>query len=166
MSDAPKSDAPKSDVPNPRQRPDRATARLGAVQALYERDIAGKAVTDVIAEFEAHWLGQTIEGDEYKEPDVGFFRDIVSGVLADQRAIDRAVDDQLSRGWPLTRIDSVMRAILRAGGYELLRRGDVPARVVIKEYVDVAGSFFEREEAGMINAVLDHLARRARPQEF
>lgn len=154
------------EAPNVKQRPDRATARLGAVQALYEMDLSGKGITDVIAEFEAHWLGQTIEGDEYKPAELTFFRDIVSGVLADQRAIDRAVDDQLSRGWPLARIDSVMRAILRAGAYELMHRADVPARVVIKEYVDVAGSFFEREEAGMVNAVLDHMARRARAREF
>lgn len=147
-------------------KPDRATARLGAVQALYQMDVAGKGVSDVIAEFEAHWLGQTIEGDEYKEADPAFFRDVVAGVLADQRAIDRAVDEQLAKGWPLARIDSVMRAILRAGAYELMRRGDVPARVVIKEYVDVAGSFFDREEAGMINAVLDHLARKTRAHEF
>lgn len=145
---------------------DRATARLGAVQALYQMDVAGKGVSDVLAEFEAHWLGQTIEGDEYKQADPGFFRDIVTGVLADQRAIDRAADEQLARGWPLARIDSVMRAILRAGGYELAHRPDVPARVVIKEYVDVAGSFFDREEAGMVNAVLDALARKARASEF
>jgi len=156
----------EADAPKTKQRPDRSTARLGAVQALYEMDLSGKGITDVIAEFEAHWLGQTIEGDEYKPAELAFFRDIVAGVLDDQRAIDRAVDDQLSRGWPLTRIDSVMRAILRAGAYELMHRNDVPARVVIKEYVDVAGSFFDREEAGMINAVLDQMARRARVAEF
>jgi N utilization substance protein B len=155
-----------SDAPKPRLRPDRATSRLGAVQALYEMDIAGKPVSEVVAEFETHWLGQTIEGDEYKPAELAFFRDVVSGVLTDQRPIDRAVDEQLAKGWPLTRIDSVMRAILRAGSYELMRRPDVPARVVIKEYVDVAGSFFDREEAGMINAVLDHLARKFRAAEF
>lgn len=156
--------APKP--PTPKLRPERANARLGAVQALYEMDIAGKPVTEVVAEFETHWLGQTIEGDEYKPAELAFFRDVLSGVLGDQRAIDRAVDEQLAKGWPLTRIDSVMRAILRAGTYELLRRTDVPARVVIKEYVDVAGSFFEREEAGMVNAVMDALARKMRAPEF
>ena len=91
---------------------------------------------------------------------------MTSGVLADQRAIDRKLDDTLSEGWPLRRVEALMRAILRAGLYELKMRADVPARVVIKEYVDVAGAFFAREESGMINAVLDALAREARPSEF
>ncbi len=87
-------------------------------------------------------------------------------MLAEQGPIDRAVDRTLAKGWPLVRVDAVMRAILRAGSYELLKRKDVPARVVIKEYVDVAGAFFERDEAGMINAVLDALAREYRTEEF
>jgi N utilization substance protein B len=66
----------------------------------------------------------------------------------------------------LTRVDSVMRAILRAGTYELGKRKDIPARVTIKEYVDVAGAFFGREEAGMVNAVLDAMARHLRAEEF
>ena len=147
-------------------RPDRAAARLGAVQALYQMDVSGKGLTDVLAEFESHWLGQEIEGDEYKPAETAFFRDVLSGVLEHQRVIDPMVDDALATGWPLKRIDSVMRAILRAGVYELRNRKDVPARVVIKEYVDVAGGFFGREEAGMINAVLDTLARRLRADEF
>ncbi len=147
-------------------RPDRAAARLGAVQALYQMDVSGKGLTDVLAEFESHWLGQEIEGDEYKPAETAFFRDVLSGVLEHQRVIDPMVDDALATGWPLKRIDSVMRAILRAGVYELRSRKDVPARVVIKEYVDVAGGFFGREEAGMINAVLDALARRLRADEF
>ncbi|MBL8589850.1 MAG: transcription antitermination factor NusB [Methylobacteriaceae bacterium] len=147
-------------------RPDRAAARLGAVQALYQMDVAGKGVNDVLAEFESFWLGRVIEGDEYKPAETGFFRDVLTGVLEHQRVIDPLVDDALAKGWPLKRIDSVMRAILRAGVYELSRRKDVPARVVIKEYVDVAGGFFGREESGMINAVLDALARRLRADEF
>ncbi len=87
-------------------------------------------------------------------------------MLADQELIDRAIDKTLAQGWPLARVDAVMRAILRAGNYELLKRKDVPVRVVIKEYVDVAGAFFERDEAGMINAVLDALARQYRAAEF
>ena len=147
-------------------RPDRAAARLGAVQALYQMDVAGKGVNDVLAEFESFWLGRVIEGDEYNPAETSFFRDVLTGVLEHQRIIDPLVDDALAKGWPLKRIDSVMRAILRAGVYELSRRKDVPARVVIKEYVDVAGGFFGREESGMINAVLDALARRLRADEF
>jgi N utilization substance protein B len=150
----------------PATRPDRGAARLGAVQALYQMEVSAKGLTEVLAEFESHWLGREIEGDEYKPAEVGFFRDVLSGVLDGQRVIDPLVDRTLAEGWPLARIDAVMRAILRAGVYELKSRKDVPARVVIKEYVDVAGSFFGREESGMINAVLDRLARQLRADEF
>ena len=87
-------------------------------------------------------------------------------MVKDQVAIDRAIDQTLAEGWPLRRIEALMRAILRAGAFELLKRGDIPARVVIKEYVDVAGAFFDRDEVGMINAVLDALARKNRVKEF
>ncbi len=97
---------------------------------------------------------------------MAFFRDVVSGVLKDQHAIDRGLDAALARGWPLKRVEALMRAILRAAYYELKGRPDVPARVVITEYVDIAGAFFGPEESGMINAVLDALARESRPAEF
>ena len=144
----------------------RATARLGAVQALYQMDVAGKGIAEVLAEFESHWLGQTIEGDEYLPADTRLFRDLLGGVMADQHALDREIDRTLSDGWPLKRVEAVMRAILRAGAYELKARKDVPARVAINEYVDIAGAFFDREEAGMVNAVLDRIARTMRPAEF
>jgi N utilization substance protein B len=144
----------------------RAAARLAAVQALYQMEVADKGLNDILAEFESHWIGREVEGAQYKPAEMSLFRDILSGVLADQRAIDRGLDDTLAQGWPLKRIEALMRAILRAGLYELRARPDVPARVVIKEYVDVAAAFFAKEEAGMINAVLDTLARQARPKEF
>lgn len=147
-------------------KPERSPARLGAVQALYQMDVSGKGLPDVIAEFETFWLGREVEGDEYRPAETEFFRDILQGVLKDQRALDVMADETLADGWPLKRIEAVMRAILRAGSYELKKRTDVPARVVIKEYVDVAGAFFDAQEAGMINAVLDRLARRLRPKEF
>ena len=96
----------------------------------------------------------------------GVEADIPLAPLADQAPLDRAINDSLVAGWPLTRIDSVMRATLRGGAYELKKRRDIPARVVIKEYVDVGGAFFGREESGMINAVLDELARSFRAKEF
>jgi N utilization substance protein B len=130
----------------------RAAARLAAAQALYE--------------FEAHWIGREVEGDQYNPAELAFFRDVVSGVLKDQHAIDRGLDAALARGWPLKRVEALMRAILRAAYYELKGRPDVPARVVITEYVDIAGAFFGPEESGMINAVLDALARESRPAEF
>ena len=144
----------------------RSSARLAAVQALYQMEVADAGLADIIAEFESHWIGQEVEGDQYKPAELAFFRDVASGVLADQRAIDRQLDDSLTAGWPLRRVEALMRAILRAGLYELKSRPDVPARVAIKEYVDIAGAFFAREESGMINAVLDTLARAVRPGEF
>jgi N utilization substance protein B len=145
---------------------ERSAARLAAVQALYQMEVAGKGLNDILAEFEAHWIGQEVEGDQYKPAELTLFRQIVSGVLADQLAIDRTLDETLAAGWPLRRVEALLRAILRAGLYELKARHETPPRVVIKEYVDVAGAFFEREEAGMINAVLDRLARAERAADF
>jgi transcription antitermination protein NusB len=144
----------------------RSAARLAASQALYQMEIADKGLNDILAEFEAHWLGQEIEGDAYAPADLVFFRDVVSGVQRDQLPIDRALDDTLAKGWPLRRVEALMRAILRAAFYELRSRPDVPARVAVTEYVDVAAAFFGPEESGMINAVLDALARQTRPAEF
>ena len=144
----------------------RSAARLAAVQALYQMEVADKGLNDILAEFEAHWIGREIEGDQYNPAELAFFRDVVSGVQRDQFAIDRALDDALAKGWPLKRVDALMRAILRAAFYELQSRADVPARVAIMEYVDVAGAFYGVDESGMINAVLDALARQARPDEF
>ncbi len=144
----------------------RSAARLAAVQALYQMEVTGKGLKEILAEFETWWIGQEVEGDQYKPAEIAFFRSIVSGVLENQVGIDRAIDQTLAEGWPLRRIEALMRAILRGGAFELLRRADIPARVAIKEYVDVAGAFFDRDEAGMINAVLDALARKTRSGEF
>jgi N utilization substance protein B len=144
----------------------RSAARLAASQALYQMEIADKGLNDILVEFEAHWLGQEIEGDAYTPADLAFFRDVVSGVQRDQLPIDRALDETLAEGWPLRRVEALMRAILRAALYELRNRPDVPARVALTEYVDVAAAFFGPEECGMINAVLDALARQTRPAEF
>ena len=145
---------------------ERSAARLAAVQALYQMDVTGKTLPDIFAEFETYWIGMEVEGDQYNPAELAFFRDILSGVLKDQESLDRAIDATLVAGWPLARIDSVMRATMRGGAYELKKRRDVPARVVIKEYVDVAGAFFGPDEAGMINAVLDGMARQYRADEF
>ena len=141
----------------------RAAARLAAVQALYQMDVAKKGINEILAEFEAHWIGQEVEGDQYKPAELAFFRSILEGVLAEQIDVDLLVDRALQQGWPLSRVEAVLRAILRAGTYELRSRKDVPARVVIVEYTDIAGAFFEAEEVGMVNAVLDSLAHRLRP---
>ncbi|ARN82693.1 transcription antitermination factor NusB [Methylocystis bryophila] len=144
---------------------ERSNARLAVVQALYQMEVAGKGLHEVQAEFEAHWMGREIEGAQYRPAAVGFFREVLGGVLEEQRLIDTKIDAALSGGWPLSRIETVMRAILRAGAFELMRRPDVPASVAIKEYVDVAGAFFGPTECGMINAVLDRLARETRAAE-
>ncbi len=147
-------------------REHRANARLAAVQALYQMDVAGKGINEILAEFETFWIGQEVEGDQYKPAEIEYFRDVLNGVLADQQALDTQIDSTLQEGWPLRRVEAVMRAVLRAGAYELKKRRDVPVRVVITEYVDIAAAFLARDEVGMINAVLDALARKLRADEF
>jgi N utilization substance protein B len=144
----------------------RSAARLAAVQALYQMDVAGTGVEQILREFEAHWIGREVDGDTYKPAEIAFFKSVVDGVLTHQGEIDREIDAMLADGWPLARVEAVMRAVLRAGLFELRHRTDVPARVVVSEYVDVASAFFAKEEAGMTNAVLDALARTRRPLEF
>ena len=152
--------------PEDRKANRRGAARLAAVQALYQMDIAGTGLNDILAEFESHWIGREVEGAQYLPAEAAFFRDVVSGVVREQRKLDPLIDDALARGWPLKRIEAIMRAVLRAGAYELDHRGDVPARVVVAEYVDVAHAFVDRDETGMVNAVLDQLARQLRAGEF
>jgi N utilization substance protein B len=156
----------KADVPQPKKANRRGAARLAAVQALYQMDIAGAGLNDVFAEFESHWLGSEVEGEKYLPAEAAFFRDVVSGVVRDQKELDPLIDHALARGWPLKRIDAIIRAVLRAGSYELQHRKDVPARVVVTEYVDVANAFVDNDETGMVNAVLDQIARKFRADEF
>ncbi len=144
----------------------RGVARLAAVQALYQMDIAGTGLADILAEFESHWLGGEIEGSKYLPAEAAFFRDLVGGTVREQRKLDPMIDRALERGWPLKRIEALIRAVLRAGAYELDQRKDIPARVVVSEYVDVARAFVDRDETGMVNAVLDQLARQLRDGEF
>ncbi len=144
----------------------RSAARLAAVQALYQMDMTAIDLTRVIAEFEAHRLGQKIEGTQYHDAEVAFFRDLVEGVVREQLRIDPLIDRHLAEGWRLNRLDSILRAILRAGAYEILMRDDVPPRVVISEYLDLAHAFFAGEEPKVVNGILDKLAREARPREL
>ncbi|HEX7532703.1 MAG TPA: transcription antitermination factor NusB [Methyloceanibacter sp.] len=144
----------------------RSAARLVAVQALYQMDMTGIDLNEVIAEFETHRLGKEIEGSQYCDAEAAFFRDLVEGVVREQLKIDPLVDKQLAEGWRLTRVDSILRAILRAGAYEILSRDDVPARVVISEYVDIAHAFFGDDEPKVVNGILDKLGHKARPREF
>ena len=144
----------------------RGAARLAAVQALYQMDIAGTDLSDILAEYESHRLGGEVDGDKYLPADAVLFREIVRGVVTDQRALDPVIDNALSKGWPLKRVEALVRAVLRAGCFELQNRKDIPARVIVSEYVDVANAFVDRDETGMVNAVHDRPARNARVHEF
>jgi len=144
---------------------ERTAARLAAVQALYQMDIAATDLPDVLAEFEARFMREGV-GEKFPRTESDFFRDIVEGVVREQRMLDPLVDEALNANWPLKRIETILRSVMRAGAYELKHRSDIPARVVVSEYVNVASAFLDREETGMVNAVLDHLARHARAAEF
>jgi transcription antitermination protein NusB len=157
---------PGGDRKDERKANRRGAARLAAVQALYQMDIAGTGLNDILAEFESHWIGREVEGAQYLPAEAAFFRDVVSGVVREQRRLDPLVDQVLAEGWPLKRVEAILRAVLRAGAYELGHRSDVPARVVVSEYVDVANAFVDKDETGMINAVLDQIARQFRAGEF
>ena len=152
--------------PNSRNAQARTAARLAAIQALYQMDMTAIDLTNVIAEFEAYRLGQEVEGCQYPHAEAEFFRDIVEGVVREQRRIDPLIDRHLAEGWRLNRVDSILRASLRAGAYEMLMRKDVPPRVIITEYVDLAHAFFEGEEPKVVNGILDKLGHEERPQDF
>jgi len=151
---------------NERKANRRGAARLAAVQALYQMEIAGTGLNEILAEFESHWMGREVEGAQYLPAEAAFFREIVAGVLREQRSLDPLVDTTLAQGWPLKRVDAILRAVLRAGAYELANRSDIPARVVVSEYVDIANAFIDSEETGMVNAVLDTLAHQFRAGEL
>ena len=141
----------------------RSAARLAAVQALYQQDMEGTALPQLLREFHDHRLGATIGDVTYNEPERDFFDDIVTGANSRHEEIDQLITDRLAEGWTLERIDRPMRAILRCGAYELLARPDVPAASVITEYVDVAHAFYDKRESGFVNGLLDAIAKKVRP---
>lgn len=140
----------------------RAAARLAAVQALYQHEMEATPVPALVHEFRQHRLGATIEDAEYAEADVDFFDDLVKGTTARLGEIDLAIEGKLASGWTLARLDKPMKAILRAGTYELMARADVPVGAVITEYVDVADAFYDRREKGFVNGLLDAIAKQVR----
>lgn len=141
----------------------RGAARLAAVQALFQMDVSGTGVMEVAAEYETHRLGQMIDGVQYLDADPAWFRGILAGVVKDQTKLDPIIRDALQEDWPLSRIDSTLRAILRAAVFELMERKDIPVAVVISEYLDVSRAFYDDgDESKMVNAVLDRIARRVR----
>jgi N utilization substance protein B len=147
---------------SPTRSRSRSAARLAAVQALYQMEMEGTPLAKLLHEFHEHRLGATIEDETYAEAEQDFFDDIVSGADARRAEIDALIAARLAQGWSLERLDRPMRAILRAGAYELIARPDVPVATVITEYVDVAHAFFDKRETGFVNGLLDAIAKAAR----
>ena len=143
----------------------RRFARLAAVQALYQADLNKDSAERVLREFTRHRLGQDIDG-LVLDADAEFFAGLVRGVADRLPELDGLITETIASGREAERMEVVLRAILRAGAFELLARADVPARVVIKEYVDIAADFFSAREAALANGILDRLAHQARPAEF
>ena len=162
MTDAGQADAEsKSD----RRARLRRASRLSAVQAMYQMELSGQGAKAVVHQFRDHRFGHEGEPGEYIEADEDFFEDLLVGIVERQDDVDPLIAGALKAGWKLSRLDATVRAILRAGGYELVARADVPTATVINEYVDVAHAFFEGPEPGFVNATLDTLARRVRGGE-
>lgn len=145
-----------------RQRRARTVARLAAVQALYQLELAGEGVETVITEFSNHRFDADIEGEALAEADEAWFADIVRGVIAGQKDIDASVKARLASNWRLERLDATLRALLRCGAWELAHKTEVPKEIVIDEYVELAKAFFDEGDAKFVNAALDGVARDVR----
>jgi len=156
----------ESKIKTPPPGQGRSVARLAAVQALYQMELSGAGPEAVIKEFVAHRIGREIEGDSYAEADREHFRWLVLNVDNRMVELDGYVGSALDAGWTVKRLGALMRALLRAASAELLARSDIPARVVMNEYVELAGAFFSQREPAFVNAALDTLAHRLRAEEF
>jgi N utilization substance protein B len=144
----------------------KSAARLYAVQALFQMESSGQTVEAVTREFETHRFGAIYDGEEMAEGDVSHFRGLIDHAVNMQARIDQMTDRALVAKWPIDRIDPVLRALFRAAGGEMLETG-TPPKVVITEFVDIAKAFFPNgKEPKFVNAVLDHMAREARPESF
>lgn len=162
----PRSPEMKASSSRPRGLQPRTAARMAAVQALYQMDMAATDLNDVINEFVTIRFPTAEDRETVAGADPVYFAELLRGVVRRQREIDPMIDDQLATGWRLTRVDSILRAILRGGVFELMERRDVPARVAINEYINVAHAFFDEDEPKVVNGLLDKLARQLRPAEF
>jgi N utilization substance protein B len=144
----------------------RSASRLGAVQALYQVEMTGVTPNVVVVEYVKHRLGQEIDGDTFLPADATLFEELVQGTVERQAELDGLITPALAVEWPLDRLEMILRAILRVASFELAHRIDVPVKVVITEYVDIAHAFFAGKEPGLINGVLDKLGRQLRPTEW
>ncbi len=150
----------------PSKRQMKSAARLYAVQALFQMEAAGQTVEKVRREFLDFRFGAEMAGEELVDGDVDLFGKLTDAAVNHQARIDQMTDRALVEKWPIARIDPTLRALFRAAGAELVE-GDAPPKVVISEFVDVAKAFFpEGKEPKFVNAVLDHMAREARPEAF
>ena len=147
---------------SPKRSVARSAARLGAVQALYQKDMESTPLAKLLNEFHQHRLGQEVEEEQYADAETDFFDDVVKGVDARREEVDAAIEAKLAGGWSLRRLDKAMLQILRAGTYELLARADIPKGAIISEYVDVAKAFFDDREAKFVNGLLDGVAKEVR----
>ncbi|WP_170475955.1 transcription antitermination factor NusB [Ruegeria arenilitoris] len=144
----------------------KSAARLYAVQALFQMEQSGQTTDQVVREFLDHRFGAVYEGEEMLDGDISIFRKLVDDAVNYQAPIDQMTDRALVAKWPIDRIDPTLRATFRAAGAELTQ-GQTPPKVVITEFVDVARAFFpEGKEPKFVNAVLDHMAREAKPEAF
>ena len=143
----------------------RRAARLAAVQALYQIEMNEAGPDDVIAEFVRHRLGDD-DGAASAAADPELFADLVRGACARRDEIDAQISGALSADWTIDRLELLLRAVLRVGVYELIGRPQVPVRVAINEHIEIARDFFSRGEPGMVNGVLDRIAREVRAVEF
>ena len=151
----------------PRKSPvAKSAARLGAVQALYQMDLAATDLGETLAQFASRATGEDFNDGQCGAADYKHLREVVEGTVREQALIDVTVDKQLSKEWPIHRVNTILRAVLRAGAFEIMFKENVPAKVAINEYVNVASAFFDKDEPAMANAVLNALARAKRPEEF
>lgn len=147
----------------------RTAARLAAVQALYQMKITGEDAPAVIDDFLTHRLaGQGPEGEAVRldAADREFFSELVAGVARESGDLDDMLTAVLAEAWPVERLESLLRLILACGAYELGHRPEIPARVAVSQYVDLAHAFLDDKQTAMTNGVLDRLARHMRPEEF
>ena len=156
----------QSNLSGNQRRKMKSASRLYAVQALFQMEHSSQAIDAVVAEFMHFRFGEVYEGEEMQDGDIDLFKTLIEGAVNNQSKIDQMTDRALVARWPLGRIDPTLRALFRAAGVELIGR-DTPPRVAITEYVDVAKAFFDDgDEPKFVNAVLDHMAKEAKPDAF
>ena len=145
---------------------ERSAARLAAVQALYQIEMTGAPSGDVLREFLNLRLGEDVDGLDLAHADRRLLDDLVTGVTAQHDELDDLLAAVLDEDWPVERLETLVRLVLRSGAYELAERRKTPVRVILAEYVGLADAFFSGKEPGLVNGVLDRLARSLRPEEF